>query len=310
VVLNKAYAVYTPASWATLMGGKMDNPIWEPGPGGAGSSFFWDPNITPEGGSIQLQKKLNSYVTPWIQEDMFDLHAATPTTALKTDPYMLVTQGGVKGDLTEKVYYKGAVTWYDISNPSHLSFGEGLGINSGTTAGGGRMTYNFNDVIVESAEMGINDPFGEMLPSPLYIPQIGVFGNYADNVSNSSDVPVTTGKNTQNKAWMAGAYVGNSAINGWGTWKLATYYKVLERDAWLDVLPDADFYSGQTNVKGWRSELDIGLMKNVWFTMAWFHSNIYDIDPGIQGVSTNGTNINPSVKAPEDLFQMDINMKF
>jgi len=311
VVLNKAYAVYTPASWATLMGGKMDNPIWEPGPGGAGSSFFWDPNITPEGGSIQLQKKLNEYITPWIQGDVFDLHAATPTAALKTDPYMLVTQGGLKGDLTEHIYYKGAVTWYDISNPSHLSFGEGLGINSGTTSGGGgRLTYNFNDVIVGSADMGINDPFGEMLPSPIFIPQIGIFGDYADNTSNSKDVPVNTGRNRQNKAWMAGAYMGNSSLNGWGTWKLASYYKVLGRDAWLDVLPDADFYSGQTNVKGWRSELDIGLMKNLWFTMAWFHSNIYKIDPGIQGVSANGTNTSPSVKAPENLFQMDLNFKF
>ena len=51
IILNKAYAVYTPNNMITLMGGKMDNPIWEP----AGASFLWDPDITPEGGSIQVQ---------------------------------------------------------------------------------------------------------------------------------------------------------------------------------------------------------------------------------------------------------------
>ena len=71
--------------------------------------------------------------------------------------------------------------------------------------------------------------------------------------------------------------MGNSAINGWGTWKLQSYYKVLERDSWLDVFPDDDFYSGDTDTKGWRSQLDIGLAKNVWFTMAYFHTNIFKI---------------------------------
>ena len=57
LVLNKAYAVYTPNSMITLTVGKMDNPIWEAG----GASFFWDPDITPEGGSITIQKKLSDF---------------------------------------------------------------------------------------------------------------------------------------------------------------------------------------------------------------------------------------------------------
>ena len=98
----------------------------------------------------------------------------------KTDPYMMVTQGGIKGNLTEKVYYKAGLTWYDVNNPNHLIFGEGLGINSTSTGPGGAsiLKYNFNNVIVEGADIGINDPFGELLPSPIYIPQIGVFGDY------------------------------------------------------------------------------------------------------------------------------------
>ena len=99
---------------------------------------------------------------------------------------------------------------------------------------------------------------------------------------------------------MMGAYMGNSAINGWGTWKIQSYYKVLERDSWLDALPDDDFYSGDTDVAGWRNQLDIGLAKNVWFTMSYFRTHVYKYF---------GTGAF-SQKAPEDLFQMDLNLKF
>ena len=101
--------------------------------------------------------------------------------------------------------------------------------------------------------------------------------------------------------------MGNSAINGWGTWKLQSYYKALERDSWLDILPDDDFYSGDTNTRGWRSQLDIGLAKNVWFTMSYFHTNVFKFQ-------TVGTPTTPSSamskSAPEDLFQWDLNFKF
>jgi len=290
LVLNKAYAVYTPNDMITAMVGKMDNPIWE----AAGASFFWDPDITPEGGTIQIQKKINDYITPFAQETVLDLHDLAPSTTVKTDPYMMVTQGGIKGNLTDQVYYKAGVTWYDINNPSHyVDTTLSTGTNTTTTGPAGTtiLKYNFDDVIVEGAEIGINDPFGDMLPSPIYIPQAGVFGDFANNYSKGDE---------QSKAWEMGAYVGNSAINGWGTWKLSSYYKVLERDSWLDVLPDDDFYSGDTDTKGWRSELDLGLAKNVWFVMSYFNANVFKY----YGTSTM------SKSAPDNTFQMDLNLKF
>jgi hypothetical protein len=309
IILNKAYAVYTPNDMITVMGGKMDNPIWEP----AGASFFWDPDITPEGGSIQVQKKLNDYITPFAQGDILVLHDQTPTAvngstiSVKTDPYMMVTQGGLKGNLTEKVYYKAGVTWYDINNPSHLVYGESVNTNSQVwnPLGYSVLRYNFNNVLVEGVDIGINDPFGELLPSPIYVPQVGVFGDMATNQASGDQ---------QNKAWEAGAYMGSTALNGWGTWKIQSYYKVLERDSWLDILPDDDFYSGDTNTKGWRSELDIGLAKNVWFVMSYFHTNVFKDLTNLGAATASATNgpvsATMSKSAPEDLFQMDLNFKF
>jgi hypothetical protein len=300
LVLNKAYAVYTPNADITLMGGKMDNPIWEP----TGSTLLWDPDITPEGGVIQLQHKLNDYVTPFATNAMFILKDLTPSTGaliasgysygagtngVKTDPYMFISQEGIKGNLTEKLYYKAAGAYYNVSNPGHFPMDYSGSGNTVSTTPGETSEYSYNYNLVGGAvEFGINDPFGEMLPSPINIAQIGTFGSYFRNVDPAHN----------NSAWLMGAYMGNSAINGFGTWKLESYYKVLESDSWLSCFPDDDFYSGNTNTAGWRSQMDIGLAKNVWFTMSYFRTDIF-----------KHANV-PGGSQPENLFQMDLNFKF
>ncbi len=303
-VINKAYAVYTPASWATLIGGKMDNPIWEP----VSPGLLWDPDITPEGGAIQLQKKLNEYVTPFSTNAMFILKDSSPSTSsFKTDPYLFVSQEGIKGNLTDKVYYKAAGSYYEVSNPAHvqLDFRPSAtgtsGTNNTNSMGTTNTLYDNNYYLLGGAvELGINDPFGDYLPSPVYIPQIGIFGQFFQNIDLSSS--------QQGKAWQMGGYMGNSALNGWGTWKIQTYYKVLERNSWLDVLPDDDFYSGATDTKGWRTELDIGLAKNTWFVLSWFHTDVFKYYDHLNNGATNDAAY--SAKAPENLFQMDLNFKF
>jgi Putative porin len=302
VVINKAYAVYTPASWATIMGGKMDNPIWEPG------SLLWDPDITPEGGAVQLQKRINDYITPFVTTSFFVLKDAAPSTAgtgFKTDPYMYVTQGGLKGNLTDKVYYKAAASYYGVSNPNHVVLDNRPSVNTNGTNNTNSVTstaatnYSYSYFLVGgSAEVGINDPFGEMLPSPIYIPQVGVFGQFFQNVDPSH----------QNSAWQMGAYMGSSALNGWGTWKIQSYYKVLERNSWLDVFTDDDFYSGATDTAGWRSELDIGLAKNTWLSLSWFRTNVFKNIPHLLNGAGNDAAFSKS--SPENLIQMDLNFKF
>jgi hypothetical protein len=303
-VINKAYAVYTPASWATLMGGKMDNPIWEP------ASLLWDPNITPEGGVFQLQKKVSDLVTPFSTNAYFILADNTPsqaTSGFKTDPYMMITQDGIKGNLTEKVYYKAAGSYYGVSNPNHIVLSNrpsasGLsGTNNTNSFDSTKAFYNNSyDLIGGAVELGINDPFGELLPSPLYVPQVGVFGQFFANLDLSSS--------QQGKAWQMGAYMGSSALNGWGTWKLQTYYKVLERDSWLDVFPDQDFYNGATDTKGFRTELDLGLAKNVWFVLSWYRTNVFKYFDHLNNGATNDAAY--SMSAPQDLVQADLNFKF
>jgi len=329
IVLNKAYAVYKPIAEVTLMGGKMDNPIWEP------ASLLWDPDITPEGGAIQLEKRLNDYVTPFSTNTIFvlkdwkdetagqytssgagsgtgDTTPVTGYTVPRRDPYMFVTQDGIKGNLTEKVYYKAAASYYNISDPNRMLL-DGSFSSAGTAAptlGGSvngntvssvadwQYAYKYN-IVGGSVDLGMNDPFGEMLPSPINVAQIGVMGSYFENVSAPSSTHRARSANyTGRDSWLMGAYMGNSALNGWGTWKVSSYYKVLESDSWMAIFPDDDFYSGTTNSAGWRSQLDIGLAKNVWATFSMFDTNTFKY-----------ANL-PGKSVPEELYQFDINFKF
>lgn len=324
LVLNKAYAEYKPNADWTIIAGKMDNPIWEPS-SISGEKFLWDPNITPEGGAIKFQHKINDYITPYTNDAVYTIYDEGHSYE---DIWEYINQVGVKGNLSDKVYYNLAGSWQDISNPLNavpISFqrsndltnttlvndcahGQGT---SGYSLGTECYEYSYN-ALVGAVDLGMNDPFGDM-NLPIYIPQIGVRGEVIHNPE--SRIP-----SDQKNGWEMGGYVGNSALNGWGTWQASADYRVLEQNAEMDIFPDFDQYTGDTDIKGVRTELDIGLAKNVWMDFNFFRFQMYKefYNPAL-GYAANGTGTstvsagNPNItnyKNPEYLFQIDLNMKF
>jgi len=57
VVLNYAYANITLISNLKLTAGQMKNPVWEP------MEFLWDSDITPQGGAVQVNYKVNEMLS-------------------------------------------------------------------------------------------------------------------------------------------------------------------------------------------------------------------------------------------------------
>jgi hypothetical protein len=101
-----------------------------------------------------------------------------------------------------------------------------------------------------------------------------------------------------------------SALTGPST-NLATLpfmtFRVLERDAWLDVLRDTSFYSGNTNVMDHRVKVLFGLAKNTALGL-----NLYDTWK-VRGFANNYS-LTPSttrnLSAKEYLFQGDVIVKW
>lgn len=270
VVLHYAYAQYMPNDNFTILAGQMKNPIWEP------MEFLWDGDITPTGAAVQYKRKVNDSLNFTLTGAVLPLLAIATKT---NDPLIFVLQGGPEGQITEKVDYKiyGNFQSADNVKKNLLSGRASIGNNTLT---GTQYKYSYNIPGV-SVEFGLNDILPEAFP--LYIPRIAGFGEYHVNPDPSN----------KNKAWMAGGYMGNSKINGWGTWKATGAYKVIGADSWLDVLPDSDFYSGGTDVKGYETMLELGMSKNVSFALDYYHT----------------MRIKAS-KAQEHLLQADINFKF
>ena len=271
VVLNYAYGQWTPNADWTLTGGQMKNPIWEP------MEFLWDSDLTPQGVAVEYNKKLNDYLTINALSTGFVLKELALSNA---DPLMWVGQLGIKGNIVnEKADYRLVGTYQYVQNNTKAI----LGSSANNTIASSRYTYRYNTPMV-SAEIGLNDPLGEHI-SFLYVPRIAAFGELAYNPQPKDE----------NKAWMAGAYIGNTKVASKGAWKMTWAYKVIGRDSFLDVLPDSDFYGGGTDTKGYEGILEYGLAKNVTFVVDYYHT---------QRMSSL------AAPQPESLIQTDINWKF
>ena len=91
----------------------------------------------------------------------------------------------------------------------------------------------------------------------------------------------------------AGGYMGDRKVTGPKQWKITGTYRYLGKDAWLDALPDSDFYGGATDVRGYETIFEYGLAKNVWVSIDYYRS---------ERIKTT--------KAPETVLETDLNFKF
>ena len=139
-----------------------------------------------------------------------------------------------------------------------------------------RWKYN---LVTMTGELGFKNPIHA-------VPQIryaGVFGEYTNNVATSN------GKS----GYLSGLTFGDEKVVDKGQWYFKGSYRRLEKNAVPDILPDSDFYFGNTGVAGYTLQFRYGLMKNVNFNTTYFRAG------QIQGPAKM-----------ENLFQTDLNFKF
>ncbi len=268
--LDYAYAEYTPADWVSIIGGKFKRKkyLWEPG------DLLWDGDINPEGGSIQLRRDLTDWVTGTMNAGLWVVDESSGDSS---DPYMFYVQPIIalkNKDL--KADAKIAFTYYDFDNVRGNSLDGALGDNT-TDTGTSLLTHKFNP-LSGSAEIGFAEPFDLEV-----IPRIALFGEYVHNPDPSDE----------NNGWLLGFKLGDKKVNNRDKLQFKYMYAQLQRDAFLDVLPDADRYSGGTNVRSHEGIIQYGLNKNVMVELDYYHSD-----------RING----PSL--PENLFQASANLKF
>lgn len=275
VVLDYAYAKYSPLSWLNVVGGKMllNDALWEP------TDLIWDTDITPEGGIVQLNTKLGSNAIFFLNSGVLVVDADTSSDAGSPTAYLI--QPGIDYKFNDNLSVKGSISYDAFTNvKGHTSSKYSSQSNTGnTTKGVSSYAYDYR-MMSPAVELTIKKPFEAL---GLNVDFLKFQSEYVNNLALSDGA---TG-------FSAGFKLGKDKIEKWGDWQFKYVYAMLGRDAVLDILPDSDRYGGATGIRSHEGELNFGLGKNTFLGLDVYRS-----------WSLIGR------EAPETLVQVDWNIKF
>ena len=235
--IDYAYLTYAPQDLTgfSLLAGKMKNPVWQ------SYEMLFDNDITTDGLAVTYKEK-NSPL--FVNTGYFVLQEYSATVL---DPTLLVIQPGVSLSLADDVDAKIAAIFMGTTNAK----GSILLSNANNTVKSSKLT-------AEYATLGVDSEL-KLKGLSAYADSIRLYASFFQNNNFSSG----------NKGYAAGFAI-NEKPKAFADWSFAATYKKLEKDVELAVLPDSDFYSGATDVKGWELQLDLGLNKNTTFTLDYY----------------------------------------
>ncbi len=273
--LDYAWAEYQPMSEIRMIGGKYNalgkNYLWYT------TDMLWDSDINQEGVSLHAEVPNVLMGDAFLNAGYWSLNEATKNAH---DAGMFYGQAGMaysfNAGLPEPLNFKIAGTYYSKQYDDAQTV-----LNNGkTTQSADNNKYEYNQVVGGSAELVYNWPAETSSP----IKMVGIFGDYAEH----------TEPKTENTAWATGLKFGHAKVGAAkGDWQFKYQYVQLAKYSWVDIFADSDRYAGTTNIKGHEWILDIGLSKNVSLGLDYYRADVL-----------KGT------KAPEQIFQADLNFKF
>ncbi|MFA6217818.1 MAG: putative porin [Candidatus Omnitrophota bacterium] len=249
ISLDYAYAQYMPNSWMTLIGGKFKNPLWEPG------DLIWDTDINPEGGVIQLSRKLNSRVEGFLNAGVLVLDELSTSNH---DPMLNVVQSGVKIGLSDTVSLKTALSFYNAAKVKGQKLDGTAGTNRNNGTASGNQLLDGYTTLTPAAEITVKDPLKSL---GIELPMLGVFGEYVNNPQAKDN----------GNGYMVGCKFGAEKVSKWGDWQFAYNFAQLQQNAVLDILPDSDRVGGKTGVRAHEGILQFGLGKNTALNIDYYY---------------------------------------
>ena len=262
VRIDYAFAEWHPTEWFRLTGGKMQNPVWRP------SDLLWDSDITPEGVAAQFPYRASKEFELFLNSAFFVLDER----GSGGDPTMFALQPGLSWNIADTANLKLAASYYGFAGLKGLALDHTSGTN---TLSGGKLQSDY-DSYGASAQLSFKK-IADMLP------YLAVYGEYIKNPDPDEE----------NNGYIAGVLIGHKKIGKLWDWQLGYSYRDLKKDAWLDIFPDSDFHGGDTGVKGHEALFNLGLAKNIWLGLDYYHTE-----------NSKGT------KEKENLAQVDFNFKF
>ena len=241
ILLDRAYAKYTPWSWLNLTGGKMDIPF-------ESTEIVWDADVTPEGAAVQWKSPapLPAFkgvlpVRPFANIGAFQI---AELAGDEGDPALFGFQGGADVGLPRGITWQPSVAYYDFTAiqgaKSSLITNAPAGNSTITEGAAAKFQFDYNILSVLN-KFSMPDLLGQ---------PVALVGDYTWNTAADDD----------NGAWQAGMEVGK-VTEKWGSWKTFYYYRRIETDAAFGAITDSDFRAGGTKHQGHVMGVQMGLNK-------------------------------------------------
>lgn len=275
IMLDYAYGTYSLNNNIDILGGKMElnKTLW------LVSDLLWDSDVNPEGVFVKSDFSLNSETDVFLNTGYFIIDEVSAGA----EPSMFIIQPGIAWDMSEAITLKTSINYYafnSLKGSRYSNIVSGGSTNSTSTTPASFL-YDY-DSLGLSAELGINLQADAEVDE--LINYVSIFGDYNSNRDPSNN----------NIGYLAGVKFGDKKVDGPGTWEAKMLYRTLEKDAWVDFLPDSDFLGGITDVNGYEFIVNYALAKNVILGFDYYKAE---------------TDIATS-KKKQDLFQIDVLCKF
>jgi hypothetical protein len=274
--IRKAYAEYRPRGWLRTVGGKFSNPLFRP------KDMLWDTDVTPEGIAANLKYRVHPGLDIIFTPTLFALREFD----LEDDVYVCPMQLGLEWRIREDIKLQLATTYYNFqglkgrSAPTYSSMSN--------TLVQGRYIYDYDSIAADAA-------LGFKLPYKL-VPYVELYGQYINADTNNQDT-----------GYCGGFKLGHAGVKELGQWQLGCNYRYLERNAWVDFLPDSEFFGGSTNAKGYEVEFYFGLASQIHFKLDWYSTR--KIDKQDPALKTIGQDIVFGF-TEQELLQLDLVLNF
>jgi hypothetical protein len=313
--LDRAYLRMTPVPWASVSGGRIENPYFS-------TDLVWDPDLAFDGAAAVFKPRFsdNWSVFGTLGAFILDEQQSSEDTDAR-DKWLFGAQAGLQWQSADRSSVKLGVALYDFKNvegkPNPL-LSPGLYDNTVLAfRSKGNSTFSIDPtnqcgngglcgLASEFRELNLTGQIDLATFSPVHVI---LTADYVKNLGfDESEIAARTGMplgtyDEETEGYQVRLAVGMPEVKSRHDWQVFGAYKRLEADAVLDAFTDSDFNLGGTNAEGWIVGASYGLDKNTWLSARYFTSD--EIIKWNQDTATL-----TGRKFGADVLLIDLNAKF
>lgn len=281
--LDRAFLRVTPTDWASVSGGRIENPYFS-------TDLVWDPDLAFDGVAASFKPKFSDSWSAFGTLGAFSLDEQQESDTNKAkDKWLFGAQAGLQWKGSSQSSVRLGVAYYDFKNVegeanppgTHIYDDSALGFRSK-----GNNTFSIDAANANNCgaggPCGLASEFRELnltgqIDLATFNPvHVILTADYVRNVGfDRNEILARTGNlyDEETEGYQVSLSIGMPKVVQRHDWQVFGAYKRIEADAVLDGLTDSDFHLGGTDTKGWVVGGSYGLDKNTWLTARWFSAD-------------------------------------